>query len=312
MNTTAPQSPALDELLLAPPASPAVQNTVPAVSLARRCGAVLQTLSIYGALGIVSFGWALSRLLQFDCTPYVPLWFCSALFIYNLDRLKADPADLINTPARSRSAARLRNASRAIAALSGAALIAVPIIERNWLMLLLTTGGALVCMNYSVPMLGFRFKDIPFLKSFFAPALVTAAFVIPPALQQRPGAAAACYIAASAWTLCVTLFNMILCDLRDIKGDARTGIRSLPVALGARRTIRLLAALVGLGALLSAIVISSSPATAVIPWTFISVMMSIYLAALLAAVHKPMPESFYEWWVEGILIVPALIYTVTL
>jgi 4-hydroxybenzoate polyprenyltransferase len=299
------------ELLLqgVPAENPAI---APAAGFLRKCATILQTLSIYGALGIVSFGWALSRLLHFDCARYVPLWFCSALFIYNLDRLKADPADLINTPARSRSAASLRKASRALAAISGVALVVVPLLERDWLMLLLTTGGAFVCMNYSVPMLGFRFKDVPFLKSFFAPALVTAAFVIPPLLQHPLRVAPACYAAAAAWTLCVTLFNMILCDLRDIEGDARTGIRSLPVALGRRRTIRALAALVALAALFSSAAIFASSPAFVTPWTFISVVMTVYLTALLAAVHKPRPESFYEWWVEGILLVPALIYTITL
>jgi 4-hydroxybenzoate polyprenyltransferase len=282
-----------------------------AITFIRKCGIALQTLSIYGAIGIVSFGWTLSRLLHFECIRYVPLWFFSALFIYNLDRLKKDPADLINTPARSQSAANFRKISRALTLISAAALVVVPILEKDWLMLLLTTGGAVVCMNYSVPMFGVRFKDIPFLKSFFAPTLVTAAFIVPPLLQQPLGADHACYAIVTAWTWCVTLFNMLLCDLRDIEGDANTGVRSLPVAIGGRRTIFTLCTLLVLGVVLSITMRFECDAAGVIPWIFLSIILPVYLAGLLAAIRKPMPEDFYEWWVEGILLVPAIIYSVT-
>ncbi len=79
--------------------------------LLKKTGEIVQTLCIYGACGIVTFGWGLSRLLHFGCKTYAPLWFCAAIFIYNLDRLKTDPADPINTPRRSREAAKLRKAS---------------------------------------------------------------------------------------------------------------------------------------------------------------------------------------------------------
>jgi|GEM_PF-881067 len=276
-----------------------------------KCGMVLQTLSIYGAIGITSFGWALSRLLHFECSRYVPLWFCSALFIYNVDRLKTDPADLINIPSRRHSAEKLRGISRAIAAISAAALVLVPVLERDWLMLLLTTGGAVVCVNYSVPLLGFRFKDVPYLKSFFAPTLVTASFVVPPLLQQPGGSSPAFYTTVAAWTWCVTMFNMVLCDLRDIEGDANTGIRSLPVAIGFRRTIFVLVALLVFGVACSIAALPLCGAGMVAFWFFASLAMPFYLAGLLVALRRPVTEGFYEWWVEGILLVPALAFLIS-
>jgi len=278
--------------------------------LLKKCGTLLQTLSIYGAFGIVCFGWMLSRLLVFDCRHYALLWFCSAIFIYNLDRLKADPADPINMPNRSRDAARLRKASFFIAALAAVTIILAPILQRDPLMAVLTVCGCLFCVNYSLPLLGFRFKDIPFLKTFFAPTLVTAAFLIPPLLQQSHGNHLAYYLTAAAWTWCVLMFNMLLCDLRDINGDTALGIKSVPAALGYRNTLFMLVAQLVLLAMLSAVKIQISAPGNVAVWRAISAGTLVYLAMLLAVQWKlkTKPESFYEWWVEGILYVPALVY----
>lgn len=281
-----------------------------APNLLKKTGEIVQTLSIYGACGIVAFGWALSRLLHFGCKTYAPLWFFAAVFIYNLDRLKTDPADKINTPLRCREAVRLRKASIFAAVIAAAALVAVPALRGDRLMVFLTVCGGLFCANYSLAPLGFRFKDIPFVKTFFAPTIVTAALLIPPFLQQGGGKAALHYITAAAWTLCVLMFNMILCDLRDIRGDSITGIRSLPVALGAQRTVRLLWGLLAFIIVVSAAgVLQSAPGNTPV-WKFMGGGTALYLAALLAIVRRSgtLPEFFYEWWVEGILFLPALIY----
>ena len=276
----------------------------------KKAGEVVQTLCIYGACGIVAFGWALSRMLHFGFKTYAPLWFCAAIFIYNLDRLKTDPADLINTPKRMRAAAKLRKISFIAAAAAASALVAVPVLHGDRLMIALTVCGGLVCANYSLAPLGFRLKDAPFIKSLFAPTVVTSALLLPPFLQQRAGNPAIHYATAAAWTWCVLMFNMILCDLRDIRGDSITGTKSLPVALGARRTIFALAGLLAVIAGLSLAAVRQSAPGNVALWKFMGTAAVLYLAALLAVARKakPLPEFFYEWWVEGILFVPALVY----
>lgn len=284
--------------------------TLRLLQLFKRIGTVLQTLSLYGASGIVGFGWTLSRLLHFRCGPYAPLWFCAAVFIYNLDRLKADPADPINMPRRSRVAARLRKVSTAVAALAATALVLLPILQGNRLMILLTIGGGLVCMNYSLAPLGFRLKDIPLLKTFFAPTLVTAAFLVPPFLEQDRATHIAMYALATVWTWCVLMFNMILCDLRDIQGDTQMGIKSLPVALGSRGTMFSLGILIMLVAFFSVLAARHLPSANARTWRAICAGTIAYLSGLLVAVRrlKSNPEWFYEWWVEGILFVPAVVY----
>ncbi|MDR0533019.1 MAG: UbiA family prenyltransferase [Verrucomicrobiales bacterium] len=276
----------------------------------RKCGIILQTLNIYGAVAIVSLGWALSCLLHFQCAAYLPLWFFAALFIYNLDRLRHEPADLINLPDRSRHSMGLRRISRTLAILSATTLMAIPVMQHDWLMSILTVTGAFICVNYSVPLLGFRFKDIPLLKTFFVPTLVTAAFLIPPLLQQPLRDDPLHHLFLSAWAWCVAFFNMILCDLRDIEGDSRTGIRTLPVTLGRRRTFQILLALLACSIALSIGVLFKSKPSTIVQWACIAAIMPIYLGCLLAAARKPRPESFYEWWVDGILFVPALVYLI--
>jgi 4-hydroxybenzoate polyprenyltransferase len=265
-----------------------------------------QALSFFGAFGIAGFGWALSRLLFFDCKKYAPLWFCAALLIYNLDRLKTDPTDAVNTPRRSHTTAGLRKTGITIAATSAFTIIVLPFFQHDWLLLLLTLGGTLVCINYSLAPLGFRLKDIPLLKTFFAPSLVAAAFFVPPLLQQELNFRTPYFFITVAWTFCVLLFNMILCDLRDIRGDTDAGVQSLPVLLGFRATVILLVTLLALVTIFSAVAFFNSPPDGKAAWCLLVPVMTLWLGALLAALGKPRPESFYEWWVEGILFLPPL------
>ena len=248
----------------------------------------LHTLHIYGAAGIAAFGWAVCRMLGWDATPHVPLWFCAALAIYNADRLRRDPADAVNVPLRAAASARLRRAGLVTFAISAATLVLLPLMRRDWITLALVLPGAVVCLNYSWPLLGFRFKDLPLLKSFFAPSIVTAAVIALPWLR----AGGAVPWRTVAWCWCFLEFNMLLCDQRDIAGDRRCGIRSVPVVLGEKWTLLALAALLVAAAALA-------PAPFKMP-------VAIYLGALLFAARTPRSERFYEWWVEGMLFVPAL------
>jgi 4-hydroxybenzoate polyprenyltransferase len=269
--------------------------------------AAIQSLGIFPAIGIVSFGWALSRLLHFQCARYAPLWFAGALLVYNVDRLKRDPADAINIPRRSERNARLRRAGAAIAAASACALIAIPLAMRDWLVLALTLAGACTCLNYSIPVFGFRLKDVPFLKTFFAPAVVAAACLALPALQQPMHVSTPHYAAAAAWTCAFLFFNMMLCDLRDIEGDRAMGTLSVPVFLGRTRTLWLLGALVALVAALAIATAGTAPPIDAPDWKRLAILATIYLGALLVAVRKPRAEWFYEWCVEGMLFLPAVV-----
>jgi 4-hydroxybenzoate polyprenyltransferase len=277
------------------------------VQLLRELEMLLHTLSIYGALGITAFGWAMGQLFDWEVETWMPYWFCAALLVYNADRLRRDPADTLNIPQRAAAAARLRVLSFVVLMVSALVLVVLPIVRRDWLTLALVLGGALVSLNYSIPLFGFRFKDMPLLKTFFAPTVVTASVLGLPWLHLDAGRAALVTLALGSvrsWTF--LMFNMIVCDLRDRAGDEACGIRSLPVVLGERGTRRLLVVLlVGIELLaLGACAVASD--THRHAWAVMCILGPLYLGTLLLAILKPRSERFYEWVVEGMLFLPAV------
>ncbi|HYR57942.1 MAG TPA: UbiA family prenyltransferase, partial [Chthoniobacteraceae bacterium] len=238
--------------------------------------------------------------------PWLPLWFCGALLIYNVDRLRRDPADALNVPQRESATQRLRGASALTAALAAAVLVALPVLRRDWITLALVLGGALVCLSYSIPLPGFRLKDVPVLKTFVAPTIVAAAIIVLPWIHEGAPADRAVFaiVAVRAWGL--LLFNMILCDLRDVEGDRRTGIVSLPGALGAAGTRRLLVGLLIAIESLAFVIAARAPGAHATAWRTLCVLGPPYLGWLIAAVRVRRSERFYEWCVEGMFFLPAL------
>jgi len=272
---------------------------------------LLHVLHLYGSAGIAAFGWAVCRLLDWPAAPWVPMWFCAALLIYNADRLRVDPADAVNIPHRALATARWRGLCRIVCALAAFGVVAWPLWHRDWLSLGLVLGGGIVCLNYSVPLLGFRWKDVPLLKTFFAPTIVTASILGLPWLHlgAAAGLTAVVLTAFRAWIF--LLFNMLLCDLRDLAGDRASGVRTLPVVLGERRTHWLLIVLLVVIEALALLMLSRAAPVFQQTWRLIAIVGPIYLGALLIAVRRPRSERFYEWAVEGMLFLPPLAVLVT-
>ncbi len=279
-------------------------RTAPPASIS--AAALLHALHLYGAAAIGAFGWGVCRLLDWDAAPWLPLWFCGALLIYNVDRLRRDPADALNVPQRDSATQRLRGASALTAALAAATLVALPMLRRDWVTLALVLGGTLVCLSYSIPLPGFRLKDVPVLKTFVAPTIVAAAILVLPWIHEGAPADRALFAVAAVCAWGLLLFNMILCDLRDVEGDCRTGIISLPGALGAAGTRRLLAGLLLAIESLAFAIAARAPAPHAIAWRALCVLGPLYLGWLIAAVRVRRSERFYEWWVEGMFFLPAL------
>ena len=280
---------------------------------------VLHALSLYGAAGLAAFGWAMGWLLGLPTAPWLPLWFCAALVIYNADRLRRDPADALNVPARTTASARLRRASAVTLALAGLVLIGLPALRREWTVLACILGGAFISLGYSIPILGFRWKDIPLLKSVFAPAIITAAIFILTFHTRIPLSYFQDFsrvdhlfteefkicLFLAPWAFLYLLFNMLLCDLRDRAGDAQCRIRSIPVVLGEKGTQRLLWTLACLGQLCLPYLIDLDKGR-ILAFVLLSLLTGSYQLYLLHATRRPRSERFYEWAVEGLLYVPAL------
>ena len=101
----------------------------------------------------------------------------------------------------------------------------------------------------------------------------------------------------AGWSWALLMFNMVLCDLRDIDGDRATGTRSLPVLMGSEWTQCLLWMLIAGGALCAA----------VHGWPILAGATVAALAPLALAAQRRRSEAFYEWLAEGTLFLPALV-----
>jgi 4-hydroxybenzoate polyprenyltransferase len=268
--------------------------------------ATLHALSLYVAAGITSFGWALSTLAGWDARPWLPLWFCAALLVYNADRLQSESADSLNVPRRTAVSARLRGLNLTLIATASVVLLCLPTVRGDWRTLALVIAGAIVCLNYSRPLLGFRFKDVPLLKTFFAPTIVVTALIGLPLVHEGTPKHGGYFAMVTAYAWALLLFNMALCDLRDLTGDRRVGIVSLPLALGVKRTRQFLWVLLAVMEALALSALASAPAELTWTWIIMSFGIPCYLGSLLLALRLPRSEGFYEWWVEGILFLPAL------
>jgi len=198
-------------------------------------------LELVGATAVTSLGWAACRILQIEWIPSAPLWFAGYLLIYNLDRLYPDPADLVNIPIRSRKAPELRAARIGLAFLSAAVLLIWPLLTGRWWLVLAPAFAASILQFYSrpVPGMGFRLKDLPYVKSFLPTGVIVGILVVWPCVENgRSFRLKECLVLV--WCLLLLIINGLVFDYRDIKGDSFVGTQTIPVRLGARNTVRLL------------------------------------------------------------------------
>ena len=256
----------------------------------------VHALHIYGAVGIAVFGWSLGWWAGFASGRLLPLWLAGALVVYNLDRLKRDSSDSANTPERVRWHGVLRPWSWLLTAAGAAVLVLWPIWIGNGGLLLLTGLALPLSLSYSFPLLGPRLKDVPVLKTLFAPLVVLTAVLVPPVLLQGLAVSPPLLLAAG-WSWSLLMFNMVLCDLRDIDGDRAAGTKSLPVLLGGGRTQGLLWLLIAAGA-----VCALMHGWPILAWATVAALSPLALAA-----RRRRTESFYEWLAEGTLFLPALV-----
>ena len=260
-------------------------------------------LELVGATDVTSLGWAGCRILQIDWIPSAPLWFAGYLLVYNLDRLYPDPADLVNIPIRSRKALELRAARIGLAFLSVAVLLVWPLLTGRWWLVLALASAATVLQFYSRPIrgMGFRLKDLPYVKSFLPPGVIAGILVVWPCMENgRSFQLKECLVFVCC--LLVLTINSLVFDSRDVEGDSAAGTQTIPVRLGRRNTIYLLigltVALIGVSAWLST-------------RGFVNPLMPATLAGasaglLLALVRRPCPMTI-SVLADLLLVVPAVV-----
>jgi 4-hydroxybenzoate polyprenyltransferase len=221
-----------------------VERSVAVIQRVQPIFQILYLLELVGAAVVTSLGWIVCRILQVDPHASAPLWFAGYLFVYNLDRLYRDPADQINIPIRSRESEHLRPFRIGLCVLSGVTLVLWPALTGHWQLILPIALASAILQFYSrpIPGIGFRFKDLPYIKSVLAPLVIAGILVVWPCIENgKSFRLKECLI--FIWCMLILAINALVFDYRDIEGDAVVGTATIPVRLGQRNSIYLLAVL---------------------------------------------------------------------
>lgn len=207
--------------------------------------------SLYLCIAAVSMVY-LSSVLQ-DISLSLPaclIMFLVTFSVYNLNRTTDEEEDAIN---HSRRYAFTKKYANVLMGLSIATYIAAFLIAGMYgiLAVAITAIPLINGILYSIPFLprGFRYrrlKDIPVVKNF----IVGLAWALPVALLPiacagfLPGEMT---IAVGFLFFLLSFIDSTVFDIRDVQGDAETGVATIPVILGIQRTRILLSIMNGIG-----------------------------------------------------------------
>lgn len=166
--------------------------------------------------------------------------------VYNLNRKTDEAEDSINHFERYSFTKKYGNVLCRTAALAylGAAGLGIFFGAGAFIITMIPLFSGVI---YSIPLLpgrtGFsRIKEVPVLKS----VVVALAWAIPPAFLPLYIARAG--ISQQTWIVALLFFilvfvNTVVFDIRDIKGDRNSGVKTIPVILGAETTVLALSCL---------------------------------------------------------------------
>jgi 4-hydroxybenzoate polyprenyltransferase len=163
--------------------------------------------------------------------------------VYNMNRKTDEEEDSVNHPNRFRFTQRFNKPLEyaAYAAYALAVLIALPF---GMVAVLLTLVPLLAGVLYSVPILprcvGYRrLKEIPVMKNLVVCSSWSAIAVLLPLVAAGAPVTLAtvlCLVVLASWGFHASA----LPDMRDVKGDALSGVRTIPVLIGIEKTRTLL------------------------------------------------------------------------
>jgi 4-hydroxybenzoate polyprenyltransferase len=259
-------------------------------------------LELVGAAAITVLGFVACTILQMDWSRSAPLWFAGYLLVYNADRLYLDPADHLNTPLRVSWGARLRECRVVLIWLSAGVLFIWPlVIERFWLLFPMAVAFGILCFySRPIPGAGFRLKDLPYLKSLLAPAVIAIVLVLWPALESGKGLQQKQWLVFT-WVFLILTVNALVFDYRDIKGDRLTGTKTIAVLLGQRRTSGLLMLLAGALVLMSVALCWLRLTGPLMP-----VVLTLGTAILLRSLRWQMHPALLSLLADVLLFLPAV------
>ena len=207
--------------------------------------------SLYLCIAAVSMVYLSSVLQDIPVSPAACLiMFLVTFSVYNLNRKTDEDEDAIN---HSKRYAFTKKYAKVLMGLSiGTYIVAFLIAGMYGIMAVVITAIPLVNgILYSIPFLprGFRYrrlKDIPVVKNF----IVGLAWALPVALMPiacagfLPGEMT---IAVGFLFFLLSFIDSTVFDIRDVRGDAETGVKTIPVILGIPLTRILLSVMNAMG-----------------------------------------------------------------
>lgn len=261
------------------------------------------------ALGVAQEGTA---------TTALAVIFFATLALYNLDGgLDAPKAPARSprgspergvAPANAAARDRRRRLHLAFTGFSGCVLLVLA-SRLSPRALLLTSGGALICSVYAVPLTrtrrssdrGFRLKALPFLKAPFVGCAVGTATVWVPlwAGDGRVQLSRALALTCALSFYCTA--NALLCDVPDIDEDERTGVPTLPLRWGLAGTRWTSRALITAGVLISAVFAGQGTPSSHSIGLF---CLGAGLLTFTELIDFRTPRRTVAVWVDGALLLP--------
>ncbi|MEM2025324.1 MAG: UbiA family prenyltransferase [Desulfurococcaceae archaeon] len=159
--------------------------------------------------------------------------------VYSLNKLSDYVEDKVNNPGRLKLIGKRRKAWAALSLAAAALSVALGALKSPFTVLVLLS-PFIVASLYSFKPLprAPRLKDIPGVKSLsVALSWALTGSLLPLTLEVTPWP-----LALASFTLIFTMIfvNTVLFDVRDVRGDAVAGVKTIPIALGLAKTRRLL------------------------------------------------------------------------
>ena len=163
--------------------------------------------------------------------------FFLAISVYSLNKVTDLEEDLVNLPDRARFVKRNRD-YLLFASLESINIAVILVFFTNPSAILIILFPFYVGVLYSIGVRRLRLKNVLLLKNIMAAGTCTIAAVLLPVAVH---AAIPFIVLMVAYFIFLKLFiNSVLFDVRDIEGDMKAGVRTIPVSLGRKKTRNLL------------------------------------------------------------------------
>ncbi len=166
--------------------------------------------------------------------------FLFAFAIYTLDKVADMDKDAANLPERLRFLRGRKNLATGYALLAYSLAILIVLLNMPLALPILIFPLAVNLIYGSKPISSLpRLKDLPFIKNFIVAVTWALGTALLPSMHSS-NASLVTVACVFYFMLIKTFIDTVLYDIRDVKGDRESGVKTIPVLIGPRKTIAIL------------------------------------------------------------------------